>query len=394
MKKLGIVLLVMIVAVAAFIVFQRSRPKEVMYSSVQQLDYYEKILTTGTVQLAGLTEIKTEISGKIVDVLVNEGDAINQGEVLLKFDTTEVNLDLQQAEASYALAKSRFDEIVNTTCPTSREQYQQAKIAEEELQEEVVKYQRLYEQKAISKDQLDKARHQLELQQSTTEIQKQLMESCAQGGAKRETAQAEMKSAQSRIDLLNNRMQKHLIRSPITGIIIQEFKSTGEYARIGENLFMIAKEDGKYIEIELDERNLPRIDVGQTVLISTEFYPDNKIKGEISYIAPSVDPNKGTVKLKVNIIEDTDYLIKYLTVRCEIISETYPDALVIPQEYIVQEDNRFYIFAFTEGKAVKKQISIDNPNAREVRIRDGVKLEDIILDPMGLEDGMDVVLKQ
>jgi HlyD family secretion protein len=392
-KKIIILLVIFIIGLSVFYLYQRSNPQEVTYIRVQQVDYYDKILTTGTVLLEGLTEIKTEVSGKIVELQAVEGDEVKQGQILLKFETIDVYLDLKQAEASYSLAKSRYDEIVNTTCPTSQEQYRQAQLATQELQEKVIRYERLYSQQAIAQDRLEEARHQLELQQSTTEIQKKFMESCAEGGAKRETALAEMKSAQTRIDLLKNRLDKHTILSPINGIIIEQYKSLGEYAMIGESLFSIAEKNSKYIEIELDERNIPRISLNQTVFVSTEFSPENKIEGMIYYIAPSVNSDKGTVQIKVKLIEDNDYLIKNLTVRCEIIYAEYPNALVIPQEYIVRDEEYYFVFSIRDGRAEKKKLLIDNPNAQEIRIIEGVQFNEIIVNPAGLQDGMEIVLK-
>ena len=392
-KKITVILIILIIGFGLFYISQKSSPQVVSYILVEQTDYFEKILTTGTVLLEGLTEIKNEVSGKIVELQAIEGDEVKQGQVLLKFETIDVYLDLKQAEASYSLAKSRYDEIVNTTCPTSQEQYRQAQLATQELQEEVIRYERLFSQKAISQDMLEEARHQLELQQSTTEIQKKFMESCAEGGAKRETALAEMKSAQAKIDLLKNRLDKHTIYSPLTGIIIQQYKSLGEYAMVGESLFTIAEKDSKYIEIELDERNLPLIKLNQPVYISTEFAPENKIKGEISYIAPSVNPDKGTVKIKVELLEGNDYLIKNMTARCEIIYAEYPNSLIVPEEYIARDDKDYFLYTINDGKAEKRRILIENSNAQEIRIIEGVSVDEIILNPTGLQDGMEIILK-
>ncbi len=218
------------------------------------------------------------------------------------------------------------------------------------------------------------------------------MESCAEGGAKRETALAEMKAAQARIDLLKNNLKKHTILSPLDGIIIHKYKSLGEYAMIGERLFTMAKQDGKYVEIELDERNLPRINLNQTVSMSTEFAPENKIQGYINYIAPSVDPDKGTVKMKVKLIEDKDYLIENLTVRCEIISKEYPNSLVVPQIFVFQENSDYFVFYYRDGLVQKKTIKIDNPRAQEIRIIEGLLPNEIILEPKGLKTGMKVIL--
>ena len=391
-KKLFIILIILSLGIGGYFFYQWSNPIEVSYIQVQQADYSEKILSTGTVLLEGLTDIKTEVAGKITDVQAIEGDEIKQGQVLLQFEKSDVFLDLKQAESSYALAKSRYDEIVNTTCPTSQEQYRQAQLATQELQEKVTRYERLYAQQAIAQDRLDEAKHQLELQQSTSEIQKKFMESCAEGGAKRETALAEMESAQIRIDLLNNRLKKHTINSPINGIIIEQYKSLGEYAMVGETLFTVAENDSKYIEIELDERNIPLIKLNQKVFVSTEFSPDMKTEGIISYIAPSVDVNKGTVKLKVKLIENDNSFIKNMTVRCEIIYAEYPDSLVIPQKYIIREEGEFFVFIDEAGKAEKKRIIIENPNAQEIRVIEGLQLNEIVLNPAGLDNGMEIVL--
>jgi len=391
-KKLFIILIIIGVGIGGYYFYQRSNPLEVTYTQVQRVDYYEKILTTGTVLLEGVTDIKTEVSGKIIEVRTGEGDEVQQGQTLLQFEKNDILLDLKQSQASFSLAKARYDEIVNTTCPTSREQYRQAQLATQELQEKVNRYERLYSQQAIAQDRLEEARHQLELQQSTTEIQKKFMESCAEGGARRETALAEMESAQTRIDLLQNRLSKHTITSPLDGIIIEQYKSLGEYAMIGESLFAIAEKDSKYIEIELDERNISRIRLNQPVFISTEFSPDIKLEGIINYIAPSINPDRGTVRLKVKLIENNDFLIKNMTVRCEIIYAEYPDSLVIPQKYIIREEGEFFVFIDESGKAKKKRIIIENPNAQEIRVIEGLQLNEIVLNPAGLDSSMEIVL--
>ena len=394
MKKILIIFIIFIIALGAFFFYQRSTPKVVNFIRVKEANYFEKILTSGTILLEGLTEVKTEVSGKIADVYVDEGDKFKKGQVLLNLDSTDVNLDLKQAEASYTLAQSRYDEIIKTTCPTSQEQYRQAILIEEDLQKKAEKYQILYDQNAISLEKLEEVKHQLELQQSNTLIQKSFMQSCAEGGAKRETALAELKAALAQIDLLKNNLKKHTILSPLDGIIIHKFKSLGEYAMIGESLFTIAKQDGKYVEIELDERNLPRISLNQNVSISTEFTPESKIQGYINFIAPSVDPDRGTVKMKVKIIKDEDYLIKYLTVRCEIISKEFPNSLVVPQVFVLQENGDFSVFYYRDGLAQKKTIKIDNPSAQEIRIIEGLLLNEIILEPEGLKIGMKVILAE
>ena len=68
MKKILIIFIILIIALGAFYFYQRSTPKEVNFTKVEQANYFEKILTSGTVLLEGLTEVKTEVSGKIVDV--------------------------------------------------------------------------------------------------------------------------------------------------------------------------------------------------------------------------------------------------------------------------------------------------------------------------------------
>lgn len=85
-KKLFIILIILSLGIGGYFFYQWSNPIEVSYIQVQQADYSEKILSTGTVLLEGLTDIKTEVAGKITDVQAIEGDEIKQGQVLLQFE--------------------------------------------------------------------------------------------------------------------------------------------------------------------------------------------------------------------------------------------------------------------------------------------------------------------
>jgi multidrug efflux pump subunit AcrA (membrane-fusion protein) len=94
-KKMLFLLVIILIGFGIFYLYQDSNQLKVSYSRVKQTDYYEKILTTVIVLLEGLTKIKTEVSGKIIDLMSIEGDEIKAGQVLLKFETIDVFLDLK-----------------------------------------------------------------------------------------------------------------------------------------------------------------------------------------------------------------------------------------------------------------------------------------------------------
>ena len=93
-------------------------------------------------------------------------------------------------------------------------------------------------------------------------------------------------------------------------------------------------------------------------------------------------------------MEDEDFLIEYLTVRCEIISKEYPNSLVIPQMFVFQVNDDYFVFYYRDGLAQKKKVKIDNPSAREIRIIEGILANEIILEPEGLKTGMKVILAE
>ena len=154
----------------------------------------------------------------------------------------------------------------------------------------------------------------------------------------------------------------------------------------------IIRDETALVEVPLDERYISSIEKGQKVLVSSDEYASEKLEGVIASISPSVDIDTGTILLKVRLNENRPYLIKNLTVRCEIITGIFENSIAIPEKFLFKENGSNFVFVFENGKAVKRNVLPALNNTARVRITEGLFDGETILLPNGLKDGDSVRL--
>jgi len=229
-------------------------------------------------------EISPRFLGMVKWIGVKKGDAVTNGEVVVLLDDTEYRARLAQAEGQLANAK--------------------AMMAKDELT-----YQRVHQLAATSiesKQAEDDARLVLEADRAAV--------TAAQGGAD---------VAQTYVDWCT-------IRSPINGVVLEKLVNPNELvmpqsfggAR-GPSTALMAVADPKDLQVEIDvnEADLSKISLGQKCRVSPEAYPDKSYGGVVAEVAPEADRAKGTLEIKVQILNPDHFLTPELSAKVEFLKK-------------------------------------------------------------------------
>lgn len=133
------------------------------------------------------------------------------------------------------------------------------------------------------------------------------------------TAEAELRRAEAAVQRATERLRalgaghgeggQFTIVAPFGGAIVQKHATLGEVAASSDQLFTVADLSRVWIELDIFERDLPRVATGQPVVVSTAAYPDQTFSGQIVYVADVLDPEKRTVRARVEV-ENTDRSLK------------------------------------------------------------------------------------
>jgi HlyD family secretion protein len=253
--------------------------------SVTASDTSEKVLTVnGYIINRERIEISPRFLGVVKWIGVKKGDAVTNGQVVVLLDDTEYRARLAEAEGQLAAA--------------------QAAVSRDELNFQRIE--NLSRTDIESKQSADNARLILEADRATVQA-----------------AQGTRNLARTYVDWCT-------IRSPLNGVVLEKLANPGELVMPqsfgggrGPSTALLAVADLKDLQVEIDvnEADLSKISLIQKCRVSPEAYPDKTYNGYVAEIAPEADRAKGTLQIKVQIVNPDKYLTPQLSAKVDFIKE-------------------------------------------------------------------------
>jgi len=277
-KNVLIALVVVIIGaavVAANLYYRKDKGLIVTTDIIKTRDLEAVVSASGKIQPKRLVNISAETSGRVVDLAVNEGDRIKQGQFLLQIDPKSLRSRVEGNSASLQSAEASLEQLRQTVV-TSRVQMEQA-------QQNLTRQRNLWAQQLTTREALEKAENDLKAAQSAlSEREKQVGAQSSRIGQERATLDS------ARYDLTKVRME-----SPIDGIVTRRNIQQGETAVIGTMnnagtvLLQLADMSIIQAEVEVDETNIPHVQLGQLAKITIDAIPDKSFKGHVTEIGNS-----------------------------------------------------------------------------------------------------------
>jgi HlyD family secretion protein len=273
---IGVVLVLIGAAVvAANLVFKKEKGVTVTTEAIRTRDLEAVVSASGKIQPKRLVNISADTSGRVVDLAVNEGDRVKRGQFLLQIDPKTLRTRVDSGSASLQAAEASLEQTKQAV-ETARVQVQQA-------QQNLVRQRDLWRQQLTTREALEKAENDLRAAQSA------LQEREKQVGAQSSRLEQERATLESaRYDL-----SKVRIESPIDGIVTRRNIQEGETAIIGTMnnpgtvLLTLADMSIIQAEVEVDETNIPHVQLGQRAKITIDAIPDKSFKGHVTEIGNS-----------------------------------------------------------------------------------------------------------
>ena len=177
------------------------------------------------------------------------------------------------------------------------------------------------------------------------------------------------------------------IQAPINGVITKRFRKEGEHydAMMDPMLLRMINLEKVKAQIQVSDADVNLIKKGQRVILKVNNL-DVQFKGKVSFISPEADLMSGTFTVEVAVQNQNNFLRNNQFVRARILTSTSKDAIVVPQQAIIDGD---HVFLIEVDKAVKKLVSLGLENEFNIEITEGLKAGDIvvILGNVGLSEG-------
>lgn len=361
----------------------------------------ETVLTvSGYVIAAHRIAVGSKVLGRVAWIGVDKGDRVEQGQVLVRLEDSELRAQVAQARASLAAAQARLDELRAGSRPQDK-QKGRAAVAEAEAnlrdaELELARLDRLFKAGVAARAELDRAQARRDVVRAQLETARQ-SSSLTDVGPRDEViraAAADVAQLKAALDYAETQIANTVIAAPSSGTILQRIVEVGEmvspqaFGDSGTRTAVVSLADLNDLQIELDisQADFAKLKLGQKAEIVPEAYPELRYTGFIEEIAPEANRAKATVQVKVKVDNPNEQLRPEMNARVNFLApekslEVAPVAtrVVVPAAAIVRRGDADCVYV----------VKGDRVEMRTVRRGDVVGDGVVVLD--GLSGGEQVV---
>jgi HlyD family secretion protein len=350
----------------------------VVVDQVVRADLVQTVVASGHVESRFRVEIGSQITGTVEEVLVDEGQEVRKGQPLILIESGELKATVVQAEGTVAQAEARLRQLREVTLPAARETLTQAKATLLNARQTYGRTAELATKGAATKVSLDEARKNLDIAQTLARTAELQVATNSPGGSDYVLAETQLNQAKATLDTAQSRLRYATIVAPRDGILISRQVENGAVAQPGKALLVLAPAGDTQLVIQVDEKNLGLIALGQAAIASADAYPDRTFPASVSYINPSVDIERASVEVKLTVPDPPQYLRQDMTVSVDIEVARSKDALVLARRDVFDlMTGSPWVMTVHGNRAEKAPVRLGVQGSTHVEILDGLSEGDL-----------------
>src|SRR5947199_677518 len=258
----------------------------------------DEISATGQIEAVQSIDLRPEVDGRIVEILIREGQEVEQGTPLFKVDDAQLKAQVAQLEAQRDLAQQAL---------------------------------------ARAKD---------------------LAQQNASSTADLEKAEAEARSAQAQYDLQRIRLDRTTVRAPFSGVVGQRYVSLGDYVTSSSRLISLHTVNPQRASFQVPERFARLLGIGQEVTFQVAALPGRDFTGEVDFVDPVVQLPGRTILVKARVPNGHRLLQPGMFIEAHLVTAVRPKAIVIPEDAVVPLQSADYVWVVADGKVQRKEVSL------------------------------------
>ena len=290
------------------------------------------IPAVGTLRSNESIEVAPEIPGRLAEILVQEGQKIEEGTVIARLDQSVYRAELQQAQSGLELAKA-----------------------------DVERYKKMRAGEVASEQAMQRAN-------------------------------AALSDNLARISLAEANMAKTELRAPFDGVLGLRRVSLGDYLDAGDVIINLEQVDPLKVDFRVPEIYYTTVKLGQTIKLEIDALPGETFEGTIYAMDPLIDAGGRSIVLRAHVPNSLDKLRPGLFARVSLVYDTHPNALLVPESAIVPFGSQKFVFRVVDGKAAQTQVKVGEYVNGKVEVLEGLQAGELVVTAgqLKIADGMGV----
>ncbi len=294
-------------------------PTPVEVAQAESAEPLEEIRSVGNLLADESVQIAPEQAGRVAAIRFEEGQAVAEGEELVKLDDTLLAAEAEEVKARAQLAQANYDRASS-------------------------------------------------LSRTGSGTQRTLDE-----------ALADRLTSNALLLLIESRLEKTSIKAPFPGIMGLRSVSVGAYVEPGRNIATLDKIDIVKVEFTIPERNLTDVRVGYAVEVRVDAYPDRVFRGEIYAIDPQVDVNGRSLKVRARLPNPDLSLRPGLFARVVVQGASRGEVVLVPEGAIVPRGGESFVYKVSDGKVEEAKVELGRRRAGLVELTTGIAAGDTVV---------------
>ncbi|HEX9723961.1 MAG TPA: efflux RND transporter periplasmic adaptor subunit [Vicinamibacteria bacterium] len=350
----------------------RSSPAEVVTAVAQEVEVgagQTVLNASGYVTARRQATVSSKVTGKVMEVLIEEGMEVEQGQILARLDTTNVDANLRLAEAELRAAQTALEE--------TRVQIHEAGLNLERTKS-------LVEDNVVSQAELDRVQAAADALEARLERQRQ-----------------EEAVAEGRLAVWRQQLEDTIIRAPFDGVVTTKNAQPGEmispvsagggFTRTG--IGTVVDMGSLEVEVDVNESYIQRVEPAQRVEATLDAYPDWKIPSHVIAIVPTADRDRATVRVRIGFDELDPRILPDMGVKVAFQGDEAQrgsgGGVKIPKDAVTRDGARDVVFVVRDGRAERRAVTVGNIDGDAAVVLAGIAPgETVVVEgPDGLSDG-------
>ncbi|HWR42030.1 efflux RND transporter periplasmic adaptor subunit [Sporomusa sp.] len=295
-------------------------------ASTQSVNKIPKLSLTGSVEGETSAVISAKISGRIEQIMVEDGQPVVAGQSLIRLESVELSNGVRTGNDAVLRAMANYDNVAT----------------------DYKRYQALYAQSAISKQVLDGIETKLKV------------------------AEADLSSAQAALSTAQQQQAYAAVTAPVSGVVANRAAVIGQVVAAGVPLMSVENLDQVYAVVNVEQKDLGVVKQGMAAEITVDAYPDKVFTGKIEIINPAAVVANRMYRTKIKIDNSQALLKPGMFVKVSIITGNPVPVLAVPQAAIFQKQGIYHVYVLENGKAVRRQVEVGSVIGDFVEIKSGL----------------------
>ena len=279
----------------------------------------DAILATGQIAALQSIELRPDIEGRLVQILVREGSPVTRGTPLFKIDDAELKAQVAQIEAERDLARQSLSRTRD-----------------------------LLKQKASSQAELERA-------------------------------EATMRSNEAQLELLKVRLGRTLVRAPFSGVMGQRLVSMGDYVTTSTRLAALQTVSPQRATFQVPERYAEQVKPGQEVTFRVAALPGREFTGKVDFVDPIVQLPGRTILVKAQVPNPRRELQSGMFIEARLATAVRPSAVIIPEDAVLPLQGSNFVWVVADGKATRRQVELGVRTPGFVEVKTGVENSETVV---------------